>query len=125
MTLQEKLNELERLSDAATEGPWVDKKDITLDSDGFSEFCPIVSVGKGWVIYGKPKSGIACMSNHNFVKASRTAVPQLVKALRECLITLELISKNKTDDCEIYTMGCDCDEECLRAIKKVNKIMGV
>lgn len=29
---------------------------------------------------------------------------------------LELISKNKTEDCDIYTMGCDCDEEAIKAL---------
>lgn len=32
--------------------------------------------------------------------------------------TLKLISKNKTEDCDIYTLGCDCDEEAIKALKK-------
>ena len=31
---------------------------------------------------------------------------------------LSKISKNKTDDCEIYTMGCDCDEVAREALKQ-------
>jgi hypothetical protein len=34
---------------------------------------------------------------------------------------LELISKNKTEDCDIYTMGCDCDEEAIKALARLEK----
>lgn len=29
---------------------------------------------------------------------------------------LDLISKNNTEDCDIYTMGCDCDEVAIKAL---------
>jgi hypothetical protein len=30
---------------------------------------------------------------------------------------LEKIGRNRTEDCEIYTMGCDCHEVALAAVK--------
>ena len=44
---------------------------------------------------------------------------KLKEKLRVAVEALELISKNKTDDCNIYTMGCDCDEEAIKALTKL------
>jgi len=42
-------------------------------------------------------------------------------AEKHAIPVLEEISKNKTEDCNIYTMGCDCDLETITALKSLPK----
>lgn len=50
------------------------------------------------------------------------AYEELQKKLEIALKTLKLIALNKTEDCEIYTMGCDCDEEARQALKQIEDL---
>lgn len=50
------------------------------------------------------------------------AYEELQKKLEIALKTLNLIALNKTEDCDIYTMGCDCDLEAKQAIKEIEGI---
>lgn len=50
---------------------------------------------------------------------SRGDVKLLLEKLEVAVGALEKISKNKTDDCVMYTMGCDCDEETIQALKEI------
>ncbi len=51
------------------------------------------------------------------VMAGRLFFPRNVTSARH-EAALKKIAKNNTDDCEIYTMGCDCHEEAQAALKR-------
>jgi len=53
--------------------------------------------------------------------AKRAEVEKLKADLAVEVEALAIISKNKTDDCEIYTLGCDCDEEAIKALTKIKE----
>lgn len=57
-------------------------------------------------------------------QAYHQVLKQRNEALRKLDIAkkaLELISLNKTEDCDIYTLGCDCDEEAIEALKQIEE----
>lgn len=41
-----------------------------------------------------------------------------VEEINRLRAALESIAKNDTEDCEIYTLGCDCHEVAQKALKK-------
>jgi len=46
----------------------------------------------------------------------------LQKKLAIAIAALKMISNNKSDDCEIYTLGCDCDEVSITALKQIGEV---
>lgn len=63
------------------------------------------------------------LSENDELGAEYTYVNSLRADLAIAKEALEKISKNKTDDCEIYTMGCDCDDEAKNALTKLGGAM--
>lgn len=53
----------------------------------------------------------------------KSAYTKLQAALDVSINTLRKIKLNKTDDGEIYTMGCDCDMECKEALIKIEELL--
>lgn len=81
--LRTKLEEMRKLCDAASEGPWTYSRDR----------CQFITRPNGSRVYvcGSGNEPLLCMSESDakFSAASRTLVPQLLSALERCLEGLE------------------------------------
>lgn len=101
MTAQKWLDELERLGDAATPGPWICKEGEGFDED---DACITAEEREGMIDiakieYGSPNAGMEepfqseQTANAAYIVAACNAVPRLVKMLRLAVGFLDAVSE--------------------------------
>lgn len=117
------LRELEELANAATEGPWSNGTKARVDGE-----CNTVKSGRVTIcsvgVSNKPHDA-------RFIAASRTAIPQLIQALRQerervrvCREALEFIKDFADFDIEVTNAGnhkLNASKEAQAALNKLRE----
>lgn len=86
-----RLDELQSLCDAATEGPWTHERPPR--TGDFTEWMIIAAVAHNQGIYARPPGGSFPYSDQKFIAASRTAMPDLIAEVRRLRAIVDKLPK--------------------------------
>lgn len=95
-SLLDKLEELEKLVEKATPGPW------KLHESGHYLFIDAEAPN---LVRTVP----ACVSDNQFIAASRTAIPELCAALRDAISIAESVAIAHESTCSLACLAGPCD----------------
>ena len=119
MTLQERLSEMRKIADAATEGPWEVKNNGYWSIIGENTFCVVTKAtdadGDAELITRDRNT----LENAEFIAESRTMMPRLIEAL-------ELAIKQRDSEIEAvpnFDTQEDEDAEFARLNKEIERIL--
>ena len=105
MGLTDLLDQIDRLDNEATKGPW-EKLGSTVESNGTYEDVITTEVDCSSYCYGGRGGGVLKDKDAEFIALARTALPQLAKALRGVLDAIDNYAiPRKQDDPTNFTLN--------------------
>ena len=105
MGLTDLLDQIDRLDQEATKGPW-EKLGSTVESNGTYEDVITTEVDCSSYCYGGRGGGVLKDKDAEFIALARTALPQLAKALRGVLDAIDNYAiPRKQDDPTNFTVN--------------------